>query len=487
MNRKSLALIVLSLVFSVILFLKRESPFGLIFFIALNLFILSLIGLLFFLGRHLYHKKSPLLKLISFIPFLFSGMLLLTYILVTIDYRILLPITSANSLSPSELAQDLDFLKTTLRGHPAYDTHVDSIVSIKMNRLLLNTDLINRDQFITELMGIIGLFKDGHSYLPPIQVYNRSRYFPLVCHYFEDGLYILNASDAYSELKNKKLLKINSTAIDSIVANINELSGPENIWNAKSRLNLYLFSANTLKGLNIIPDDRQAIITFREKDGNETSVEISSAPFFNWLFWAFKPTVNVLPIGNNIRKPNFTLQKRNAELHLTINLIEDISDQETLSNLAEEMDTLLKTKIIQRVILDLRSNLGGNNQLYKPIITTIKRHPEINHPDHLFILISRTTFSAGVNFVDDLRFETRATLVGEPTGAGATHYGDATFYKLPNSGVFFFLSTKQWISRDTTDQESAIIPDIPIQFYFKDYIQNKDPWFKEIASFVENN
>jgi len=66
-------------------------------------------------------------------------------------------------------------------------------------------------------------------------------------------------------------------------------------------------------------------------------------------------------------------------------------------------------------------------------------------------------FSAAVNFLDALRFETNGTIVGEPSGAGGTHFGDAQFHRLPNSGVFFFLSTRQWESKDSTNQENAIL------------------------------
>ena len=485
-NRIIPVMIGLVLVMTIILFLKRESPFGLIFFAALNLFFMGLTAIICSLGLYLYRKKSTILRAIAFIPFSLSGTLCLFFILAIFDYRIILPMTSADELSAIELKEDLDFFKVKLKEHPGYNPLIDSIVHKKIDPLYNNHENINRNEFIGQIIETIGLFKDGHSFLPPFQVYNRSRYLPLACHYFDDGYYILKTSDEYAELKNKKILKINNKSIESIFEDVNQLTGPENIWNARSRLNLYLLSVNTLQGLNILPNDTGAMITYQEEDNTKHSLKVLSTPFVNWVFWAFKPDSNNWPVLNNLRKPNFSLNLKGGEIELKINLIENISDKETFSNLAVEMDSILKTNIVNRIVIDLRNNTGGNNQLYQPLIATLRRYPKINQKECLFILISRNTFSAGINFVDDLKFETNATLIGEPTGAGANHFGDADLIQLPNSGVFFFLSTKQWKSRDSLDQRNLISPDIPVKFYFKDYIRNNDPWWNEVNSVSKN-
>lgn len=189
---------------------------------------------------------------------------------------------------------------------------------------------------------------------------------------------------------------------------------------------------------------------------------------------------NRLPISNALGTPNFRIHIKEDRLDLELNLIEDISEQQSIAMLAEELDSVLGTGRMNRVVIDLRNNLGGNNQLYAPIIQCLQKHKRLNTKDNLFVFMSRNTFSAGINLLDDLNFYTQATLIGEPAGAGATHYGDAAFLQLPHSGIFFFLSTRQWLANDSSRQAPMIQADLEVSYSFEAYMDLVDPWEKAI-------
>ena len=464
-----------------VLYLKKDSPFGWLFFADLYGLVIGSLSLVFIFGHYLFQKRLVFIRILGISLLVIGSILTIISLLTVVDYRIVLPFTKATPLPVSEVKEDLEYFQSKIKTHPGYTDQVDSTVNKILAPLYEGVD-ISRDEFVATLMSVIGLFNDGHSFLPPFQVYNRSKCFPLAGHYFDDGYYILKAADEYTELKNKKLVAINNLPVNKIFEQINQLTGPESSHHAKARVGNYLFSATTLYALDIIPNKKYAIITYLDQNNQEHTCQVSSTPFTNWFFWAFKPMVNPFPVLNNIRKPNFELTIKNDIVWLELNLIENIDDSATIKTLAETLHTHLATKAVTKVIIDLRNNLGGNNQLYRPIIEAITKHSRINQKENLFVLTSSKTFSAGINFLDELMHETNATVIGKPTAAGSTHYGDAQFIRLPHSGIFFFLSTKQWTSNHVLDTTNTIHPHIQVAFNMTDYLNGEDPWLKAIDS-----
>ena len=71
-----------------------------------------------------------------------------------------------------------------------------------------------------------------------------------------------------------------------------------------------------------------------------------------------------------------------------------------------------KARSVERVILDLRLNGGGNNELNRPIWHALIRSERLNQKGKLWVLIGPQTFSAAMNCVDDLEMNTNALFAG---------------------------------------------------------------------------
>ena len=458
---------------------KTSSPFGLVFTSSLVVLSLSIIGLLILSGVHLLRKHQTWQKILG-IPTLFIALILImALVLGSYDYRILLPMSPATQLSDIELNDDLNFLKSELASHPGLTPGLDSILQFDLNGFQDSVAQGTRDDFILITSRIVARFKDGHSFVPPFQVYNKSRYFPLAGHQFNDGFYILKSASEYRESINCELIAINGRSLSSINTLLGSVMGPENESNFYARLNQYLFASNLLFSLKIIDSANKAFFTFRNRSGQIREIEVRSVPFPNWAFWNFKPIQDRRPVLNNLRKPNFRWHVTDRLLQLEINLIEPTPDT-NFKVLANQIDSVLSNNLCDLLVIDLRNNTGGNNTLFKPLIQVLQRHDFINQDDRLFFFTSRTTFSAGINFLDALRQGTNGTVIGKVPGAGANHFGDARTVRLPHSGVFFFLSTKEWHSLDPTTSGNHIKPDIAVRYTFEDYTAKRDPWFEAI-------
>ncbi|QSE98044.1 S41 family peptidase [Fulvivirga lutea] len=460
-----------------IILLKQSSPFGWIFSLALNLFFACVVAFLLFGGLHLWYKNKVLSRIFSSLILAFALLIGAIQLLINIDYRLVLPLTSTD-MSQEDWQEDINFLQSKIVGHPA--VKADVILPRKIN--YKNLEGLSDDDKLLEIIRQVSVFKDGHSYVPPFQLYNQSQYLPLKGYYFDDGYYVLAAASEYQELVGKQILKIGGVSIEHIFNQVIEITGPENEYNAKYRFDFYLYNLNLLKSLKVVDGDKVPII-YRDNE-KENVVTVKGGSFINWLFWVLKPNELILPPTIGLQKPNYNLFFEDKNLVLRLNLIENISDDNSIEMLADQLRSQLKSEP-ESLIIDLRNNSGGNNQLYEPIIRAILESTYINDSSRLFIFTSYTTFSAGINFLDELKQRTTATLIGQPTGAGPNHYGDAQLMTLPNSGIFFFLSTRQWTGIGKNDSLKTMKPDILVRYNFEDYLEGTDPWTTAMKSFSD--
>jgi hypothetical protein len=91
---------------------------------------------------------------------------------------------------------------------------------------------------------------------------------------------------------------------------------------------------------------------------------------------------------------------------------------------------------VDRVVLDLRWNLGGDfTRGREYVLAELRRREWLLRPGALYVLIGRRTNSAAMVNAVDLKLAAGAILVGEPTGARPNSYSEAGFFRLPNSGL----------------------------------------------------
>ncbi|HEX7938159.1 MAG TPA: tetratricopeptide repeat protein, partial [Gemmatimonadaceae bacterium] len=130
---------------------------------------------------------------------------------------------------------------------------------------------------------------------------------------------------------------------------------------------------------------------------------------------------------------------------------------------------------IERVVLDIRGNGGGNNFMNRYVVKEIIRRPAIDKPDKLLVLIDRGVFSAAQNLVNELSYFTSATFVGEPTGNAPNQFGDARPLELPRSHFVVHVSSLLWQSHQAADNRAWFTPDVYAEMSAQDYRTKRDP------------
>jgi C-terminal processing protease CtpA/Prc len=129
---------------------------------------------------------------------------------------------------------------------------------------------------------------------------------------------------------------------------------------------------------------------------------------------------------------------------------------------------------VQRTIVDLRFNNGGDNSIFAPLEHALKDRSKFSSHGRLYTLISWQTTSSGMDAAADLRNRLHAILVGEPIGEKPNTYAEVRNFTLPNSGLVVWYSTK-FFSPVKDSDPLTLAPDIFITRSIEDYLGGRDP------------
>ncbi len=161
-------------------------------------------------------------------------------------------------------------------------------------------------------------------------------------------------------------------------------------------------------------------------------------------------------------------------LYVQYNRVRDGAD-ERLATFFDAVFAAIEREPVQRFILDIRQNGGGNMALNQPLVHHLIRSDVVNRWGKFFAIIGRQTFSAAMNLAVDLERHTRVLFVGEPTGSRPNVYGENADIVLPHSGLHCTAAALWWQYSDPNDDRPWIAPDISTPLAAEDYAANHDP------------
>ena len=147
---------------------------------------------------------------------------------------------------------------------------------------------------------------------------------------------------------------------------------------------------------------------------------------------------------------------------------------ESLEQFAARLATALNQENVDRLIIDVRNNGGGDNTLLRPLLIALISS-KLNHRGGIYCLIGPKTFSAAQNFVNRLESYTDVIFVGEPTGENVNLYGDPNHITLPHSRLVMRVSHLWWQDKDPRDTRPATAPELAAVTSFADYTAGRDP------------
>jgi C-terminal processing protease CtpA/Prc len=146
----------------------------------------------------------------------------------------------------------------------------------------------------------------------------------------------------------------------------------------------------------------------------------------------------------------------------------------TVEEFCMDLMKIINQEDVDRLVIDLRNNLGGNSTLLEPFISELSSCHKLNRVGGIYVILGRETFSSALLNAYALKNKTSAIFIGEATGGKPNCYGEVKSFELRNSKLQIRYSTKYYKIIEDDEQES-FFPDVNTELTFKDYKENRDP------------
>ena len=323
--------------------------------------------------------------------------------------------------------------------------------------------------------------RDGHSGIWPTQ----GGMLPLQLYWFVDGWFVVAADEP--ELVGAQVTALGGVPIGEATERLAPLLTRDNEWNLRDQLALALAGTTLLAGVGIPCTEAGLAMTFVRGGKSEERriaaqrLDVGALSFRHGL--PTRPGVRWL--AQREQAFRYEVLEPEKTLYLQFNEVtaRDAHGR-ALADFAAEVVRVFGERECQRLVLDVRSNGGGDNTTFGPLIDALKAPPFERHGT-VFALIGRGTFSAAGNFVTALERDTHAILIGEPTGGAPNQYGDAQTVVLPNhKDLLVRVSTRYHEFSRADDARLTHEPHLSVPLRSSDYFTDQDPVLAAALAYV---
>jgi hypothetical protein len=300
-------------------------------------------------------------------------------------------------------------------------------------------------QVIVRFVQLAAMLGDAHTRAFPVDDAEFTLS-PLQLYWFHDGIHVVNAMPEYREALYVRVVEVEGIPVQDAVAALTALVAHENEAGLKQRVTLYLVSPNLLHTLGLTSAHITGHWLLERADGSRFALQAPPIPPADYTAYFGDP-------ANAARPAQLPLYRKNQEDNYWFEYLEATRTLYFQFNRCAEMEGLpfkafnkemfvfVDAHPVERLVVDMRDNSGGNSSLLAPFLARLKVHP-LNRRGALFVVVGRGTFSSAVLNALELVQETEAIFVGEPTSGSLAHYGEVQSFVLPNSGMRVNYSTK---------------------------------------------
>ena len=313
-----------------------------------------------------------------------------------------------------------------------------------------------------KMLKIVGMIGDSHTqlFLPPGQTY------PVHLLWFDDGVFVGGADPSNGWAIGKRVTAIGGRSIDDAIATLTPLVPHENDAHLRDVMPALLVDPVVLTGTDLAFGDS---VTYMIEDGKATR-ELTVAAGAPVALVPPKPLPLHLQGPTQLAYWNKYVDDQKL-VYLQYNQCADDTRVGPFADFAAKTLAFADQHPVERFVIDLRNNAGGDSKIIEPLIAGLASRPAL--AGRVFVLIGRTTFSSAVLNAIELKKTLGATLVGTPTGGTPNGYGEVVQFELANSHMHGQYSTK--LFSDDLYRGNTVTPDLPVHVTSADWFGGRDP------------
>ncbi len=406
--------------------------------------------------------------------------------------------------APVRWTAALDEITTLLKTrHPDYAARIGRRgFAIAVDQLRRELPHLDDAHAVVRLMQLVASLHDGHTQLEPVTDPALASWYPVRFYAFQSGLYVTAIDRAHAEMVGHRVLRIGRLGAEEALWRAESVMGADNEWGHAE--NLFALSNGALmRGLDVVERADSLPLEVETADGPRRAVLAAvhtadaafDGRFRGEMFPPFRGG-NVdwvtafggrAPLDYRRHDPALPLHLRYRfyfwteplpaahALYAQINFMQE-DDSLRFADYTDSLFARLDRAPVQRLVLDLRYNSGGNGALVPRFVANFVRRDATRPWGRLYILAGRKTFSAAILLVGALLDAVPdAVVAGEPAGAGLNHFGDPMSFDLSAAPLRLDVSTI-WHQGAGSDDVRPYVPvTLPVVIDAADYFAGRDP------------
>jgi len=464
-------------------------PFGTLFITFFYLTIGGLIVCLTTLAVIALRARGIWMKAVGVLPVVLAIALASATIILRMDYRLLPNMSYKYDLTAEQWQEDVNYFAEEFpKRHVRLAEMVDQkTFESRAAELEKNVPQLSENEIKMGLYKLLALPVDAHS-MPNVFTQKLDWHaLPMTFWLFNDGVYVVDTGREHRFLTGGKLVEIEGVPVMEAYERLRPYLAAENEFGWKERFIYPLSVVEFLQAEGIADDPQQVEMTFETRDGLKVTLEVKPHHYVPVIYWSsLRKVSNDTPyIIANDREDNWRFEylEDTGTLYLQFNACQRENGDETIEEFVARLGEWIEANEFDRLVCDIRTNGGGDAFVSRQIAGLMIGNDRIDRPGRLFVLTSRRTFSAAVMFLALIENNTKAVIVGEPTGQGPFFCGGPQPITLPNSGLQLMASSHYNSCSLFDDSRKWIMPDLLVEYTAKDYLEGRDPMMEEVLGY----
>lgn len=374
-------------------------------------------------------------------------------------------------ISFSDAKEDLQYMMHYLKKcHPLFINGLSEEISNGYHsslERLKNTDTITVTEVEREMQSILALIGDGHTTA------------------FDNYISYCYLKDiAKRNYEGWRLTAINNITLEELFKENKYLYSYELENWGKAKFKSDITSLSGLSFLELNPNGIR--YTWVNEEGEE---EISTYEAKDYVIYSEYMEYNKQYFEEESNESNdFVSYKIYEDNSLAVLTLESCNYDEQYKSCLKKMFSEMKEKNIQNVAVDLRGNGGGNSKVATEFIKYLsideynggackwrlgfltipfsynsiknKKYVDLVFDGNVYVLTNVDSFSSAMLFAQYIQDNDIGTVIGEIPGNTPNCFGEIATFELPNTRLYFQVSTKEFTRVDKKNKDNRIVPDI---------------------------
>lgn len=439
--------------------------------------------------------------------------------------------------TPEQLVEDVDFYVRNLE-----EAHVDPYAHISAKDFQARAEQIKsrirergamtQKEFWLLFTPLASAIRDSHSFVVDPRFFikgenDTTKYFPVRTAYV-DGKIVVEQSFADEKIEKGAIITvINGISSDEIIRKLSYHRFGVERERVEAAVQWLWVGAAEVFGR---PDE--FAVSF--SNGNKVQIKGLNLPEFIKREQAAKAASRALAAAKNDSPLELKLLGEGVAY---LNSTSFDYDLDKYKSLLKDVFSQIKSAGVKKLIVDVRSNRGGNSALGDALIDMFnakayrdyamkwkrsnqyveflkgrnlsveevylqKRHgefisteSEIIKPEanslrfngRVYVLSSKDTFSSGQMFLAVIKDNRLAKIIGEETNAPVCNFGEVFFFNLPNSRLRTSLSVKRWVPPAGCKDARGVVPDLTVTKRVEDYVTGRDAILETALNLIKKD